>query len=348
MEALLRQSRSAVAVNPVNDRSICYMATKLSFEVLEVLDAIDRTGTFAEAAELLHRVPSTLTYLVQKLESDMDVELFDRSGRRTRLTEAGRAVVEDGRRLLDAARHLEAKAKGIRDSWESELRLCVDAILPIQSLWPYVHAFYDLEMNTQLSLSTEVLGGVWDALVTRRADLAIGAFGEPPHAANIAARPIGTLRHVFVVAPDHPLARIPEPLESETIAGYRGVVISDTSRELQRQSVATRDGQPLVIVPTLAAKLQALCEGIAVGMLPDFVAKEPIHEGRLVARRIVGVREFTNGYLAWREDKVGNALNWWIAQLDSADLLERLLTPRQESKGQPGAPACAVRYQSAE
>jgi DNA-binding transcriptional LysR family regulator len=37
------------------------MATKLSFEVLEVLDAIDRTGTFADAAELLHRVPSTLT-----------------------------------------------------------------------------------------------------------------------------------------------------------------------------------------------------------------------------------------------------------------------------------------------
>ena len=29
---------------------------KLSFEVLEALDAIDRTGTFAEAAELLHRV----------------------------------------------------------------------------------------------------------------------------------------------------------------------------------------------------------------------------------------------------------------------------------------------------
>jgi DNA-binding transcriptional LysR family regulator len=53
---------------------------KLSFEVLEALDAIDRTGTFTEAAELLHRVPSSLTYLVQKLESDLAVKLFDRSG----------------------------------------------------------------------------------------------------------------------------------------------------------------------------------------------------------------------------------------------------------------------------
>ena len=87
---------------------------KLSFEVLEALDAIDRTGTFAEAAELLHRVPSALSYLVQKLESELDVELFDRSGRRAKLTEAGRVVVEDGRRLLYAAEQLELKARRIQ------------------------------------------------------------------------------------------------------------------------------------------------------------------------------------------------------------------------------------------
>ncbi|MFP3648511.1 LysR family transcriptional regulator, partial [Paraburkholderia sp. SIMBA_054] len=88
-------------------------------------DAIDRTGTFAEAAETLHRVPSSLTYLVQKLESDMQVELFDRSGRRAKLTEAGRFLIDEGRQLLAAARHLEAKTKGIQSGWESELRICL-------------------------------------------------------------------------------------------------------------------------------------------------------------------------------------------------------------------------------
>ena len=307
------------------------MPISISFEVLEVLDAIDRTGTFAEAAETLHRVPSSLTYLVQKLESDMQVELFDRSGRRAKLTEAGRFLIDEGRQLLAAARHLEAKTKGIQSGWESELRICLDAILPSASLWPHVRAFYDLGMVTQLRLSTEVLGGVWDALVTQRADLAVGAFGEPPHASNIAARPIGTLRHVFVVAPDHPLADLPQPLESAAIARYRGVVISDTSRQLQPQSVARHDGQSVIVVPTLAAKVEALCEGIAVGMLPDRVAEGPISEGKLVARRVAGVREYTNCYLAWREDKMGRALEWWIAQLDKPDLVERFfgaLPPR--------------------
>jgi DNA-binding transcriptional LysR family regulator len=57
----------------------------LSFEVLRALDAIDRTSTFAGAAETLRKVPSSLTYLVQKLELDLGVKLFDqrRGGSRT-------------------------------------------------------------------------------------------------------------------------------------------------------------------------------------------------------------------------------------------------------------------------
>ncbi|GLU33545.1 LysR family transcriptional regulator [Trinickia caryophylli] len=296
---------------------------KLSFEALEALDAIDRTGTFAEAAELLHRAPSSLTYLVQKLESDLDVELFDRSGRRAKLTHAGRVVVEEGRRLLNAAEQLELKARRIQDGWETELRLCIDEILPFDALWPHVHAFYDLEMDTRLRLSTEVLGGSWDALLTRRADLVVGAAGDPPQLPHIVARPVGTLRHVFAVSPDHPLARLPEPLTMETIVRYRGAVISDTSRELQPRSIATGNGQPVIAVPTLAAKLAAQCEGLAVGTLPECIARRAIEAGRLVARRVTNMREETCCYLAWRDDEAGRALHWWVEQLDRPDLVER-------------------------
>jgi len=301
---------------------------KLSFEVLEALDAIDRAGTFAEAAVLIHRVPSALSYLVQKAESDLGVILFDRSGRRAQLTEAGRLLVEDGRRLLQAGRELESKVRGVHAGWEAELRLCLDEILPLPSLWPHVRAFYDMKLTTRLRLSTEVLGGVWDALVTGRADIAIGAAGEPPHAPNLAARPVGLLRHVFVVAPHHPLAAVEQPLDSDTISSHRGVVISDTSRALEPRSVAIHDGQPVIIVPTLAAKLDLLCEGMAVGMLPAPVVEEAIRQGKLVERRVIGVRDHTTCYLGWREDKTGRALKWWIDRLDQIDLISTLFRTR--------------------
>ncbi|WP_116141636.1 LysR family transcriptional regulator [Trinickia diaoshuihuensis] len=298
---------------------------KLSFEALEALDVIDRAGTFAEAAELLHRVPSSLTYLVQKLESDLGVTLFDRTGRRAKLTHAGRVVVEEGRRLLHAAEQLELKARRIQDGWESELRLCIDEILPFGALWPYVHRFYNLEMDTRLRLSTEVLGGSWDALISRRADVVVGAAGDPPQLPNIVVRPVGTLRHVFAVAPEHPLARVPEPLTLEAVARYRGAVISDTSRELAPRSVATNDGQPSIAVPTLAAKLAAQCEGLAVGTLPQCIAQRAIDEGKLVARQVTGLRDTTYCYLAWRADEAGRAAQWWVDQLDRPDLIDRFI-----------------------
>jgi DNA-binding transcriptional LysR family regulator len=44
------------------------MTLKLSLEALQVLDAIDRKGSFAAAAEDFHRVPSAVTYSVRLLE----------------------------------------------------------------------------------------------------------------------------------------------------------------------------------------------------------------------------------------------------------------------------------------
>src|ERR671930_119368 len=98
---------------------------RLSLDALAVLDAIDRRGSFAAAAEELHRVPSALSYTVQKLEEDLDLVVFDRSGHRAQLTEAGRALLEEGRRLLDQARGVEARVKKIASGWEPELILAV-------------------------------------------------------------------------------------------------------------------------------------------------------------------------------------------------------------------------------
>src|SRR4030066_57945 len=76
---------------------------RLTLDALGVLDAIERHGSFAAAAEELHRVPSAITYAVQKLEEDLGVAIFDRSGHRAQLTEAGSELLREGRRLLAAA-----------------------------------------------------------------------------------------------------------------------------------------------------------------------------------------------------------------------------------------------------
>ena len=53
------------------------MHTAITIDALKVLDAIDRKGSFAGAANELFRVPSAISYTVQKLEEDLNVAIFD-------------------------------------------------------------------------------------------------------------------------------------------------------------------------------------------------------------------------------------------------------------------------------
>src|SRR5690348_836776 len=103
---------------------------KLSLDALLVLDTIDREGSFAAAAQALYRVPSAITYTVQKLEQDLKIALFDRSGHRAKLTPAGQMLLQDGRRLLDAAATLEERIQKQASGWESELRIVVNELVP--------------------------------------------------------------------------------------------------------------------------------------------------------------------------------------------------------------------------
>ena len=62
-------------------------------ELLTLVDAIARHGSFAKAAREQGKVPSAVTYAIRKLEDGLDVLLFDRSGQRARLTPAGEALL---------------------------------------------------------------------------------------------------------------------------------------------------------------------------------------------------------------------------------------------------------------
>ena len=107
------------------------MAVKLSLEALETLDAISRKGSFSAAAESLFKVPSALTYTVRKLEEDLGVNLFNRSGHRAELTEAGAELLREGRNLLNAAAELECRVKRVASGVETELSIAISDLFSV-------------------------------------------------------------------------------------------------------------------------------------------------------------------------------------------------------------------------
>jgi DNA-binding transcriptional LysR family regulator len=298
---------------------------KLTLEALQIMDAIERLGSFAAAAAEVHRVPSALTYTVQKLEQDLDVRLFDRSGHRARLTPAGQELLQEGRQLLHAALELERRVKRVATGWETELRIALDIMIPAVQLFPLIAAFYAEESGTRIRLAYEVLAGTWDALVSGRADLALGVSGEVPAGGGYAIRMLGYKDFVFAVAPNHPLAALAEPLKREQILAHRAVAIGDSSRSLPLRSVGLLTGQDVLTVPDLEAKVAAQVAGLGCGYLPAHAAAPLAKSKRLVVKEVEEIKPSGNLYYAWRSQEKGKALRWFLKRLENQDVRASLL-----------------------
>jgi DNA-binding transcriptional LysR family regulator len=298
---------------------------KLSLDGLLVLDAIARKGSFAAAAEELHRVPSAITYTVQKLEQDLGVTLFDRSGHRARLTAAGEELLKEGRHLLRAAVDLECRVQRAAKGWETELRIAYDDLISLERLATLIAEFYEQGSGTRLRLGAEVLGGCWDALLSGRADLAVGAPSDPPLEAGYTVRPMGEIAWVFAVSPAHPLASLGRPVSSADISASRVVLVADSSRNLPPRSSGLAPGPDSLTVSTLRAKLEAQIAGLGVGFLPAHVAATALADGRLLALEVEEPKSKTRVHFAWRPRDAGKALKWWVAKLEDEKVRERLL-----------------------
>ncbi len=301
---------------------------KITLDALAMLDAIDARGSFAAAADALHRVPSALTHAVRKLEEDLGFALFEKLGRRAVLTQAGRTLLEDGRLILRAAGELERRARRVATGWEAELRIALDAVVDVAAFYPLLAEFYANYGGTRIKLLHEVFGGAWDALATARADLVIGAAGDPPAGSSYQTRPWGSVEFVFCVAPHHPLAVLSDPLPLATVRQYRAVVVADTSRQLVARSAGLLDGQDTLSVPDLAAKTAAQRAGLGIGRLPKNLAETEAAAGRLLIKRLEGDGRPIPLSLAWQTGCEGRALEWFIARLTEADCAQNLMLNR--------------------
>ncbi len=311
----------------------------LTPDALQMMDTIARTGSFAAAARELGRVPSALTYSVRQLEDALDVLLFDRSSRQARLTAAGEELLDEGRRLLAEMDAVANRVRRVATGWESALTVAADGVISRLTLFELVEGFYAQpgaggnSPGTRLRLRSEIMAGLWEALVTGQADLAIGVLMNSPAQAGIELRLLGEVDFVFAVAPHHPLAAATEPLSDAQVMAHRAVAVADSAQRLSPVTVNLLPGQDVLTVSTMPAKIEALLRCLGGGFVPEPQVREHLRAGRLVAKAVQRQRLPAQFGYAWRTAATpqprrapqGLALQWWLAQLDSPTTRRALL-----------------------
>ena len=253
---------------------------RITLDQVETLDAIERSGSFAAAAQSLGRVPSAVTYTIRNLERALELEIFDRRGHRARLTPAGRRVLELSRRLLREAADIEALADALRAGWEPRVTLVIDGLLPLAPVLASLEHFAAQRSPTRVRLLVEYLGGVRERFEAERAELMLDLeySGHPAWSAT----PLPPVEMCLVARADHWLARADRKITRRDLSEDVELSVADSSRGGSgHRHRLFFDGPQVYFFSDFHSKLEALRRGLGFGWMPEHLVRPLLERGEL-------------------------------------------------------------------
>lgn len=196
---------------------------------LEVFVTVVEQGSFSAASRVLHRSQPVISYTIANLETQLGMTLFLRGKtRRPQLTDAGRSVLEDARRMLADLDRMRARVRALTEGLEGDLGIAFTALVPMDFVVEVLHAFHHQFPTVSLHVTVGTLGVVMDALTSGRATVGFGGTMSTAGDRIVFDR-IGSSRMVPVAAPTHPLGAFGRQLDPEDVRNHTQLVVYDAS-----------------------------------------------------------------------------------------------------------------------
>ena len=181
--------------------------------------AVAQHHSFTRAAAALHVSQPALSQQVRQLEESLGAQLFDRSGRTTRLTDAGEVYLRYAKRASQELQEAKRAIHDVGDLSRGSLRVAVTPTFTSYLVGPLVEAFHSRYPNITLNLR-EIAQERMEALLLEDA-LDVGIAFDEPHAQDIDTCPLLVETLALVVGSQHPLASAssigPQALNDESM-----------------------------------------------------------------------------------------------------------------------------------
>lgn len=249
---------------------------------LEVFLAVAREGGFSRAADKLYRTQSAVSQAVRKLEQDIGEPLFDRSSRDGLLTDAGRVLQEYAERLLNLRENAREALAELRELQKGKLVVGANeftALYLLRVLGEFRKLHPAIRIVVLRSLGSQLPDDV------RRHKSEFGVLTYDARDAELASVVVYSDELIFVVPPNHPLARESKvsirQLGAESFVAH---IVSSPYREKVIQAFE-KHRTPLhmgVELPTLQAIKRFVAMGNGVAFLPEISVEDEIARGELV------------------------------------------------------------------
>jgi DNA-binding transcriptional LysR family regulator len=249
---------------------------RTSLEQWAVLAAVVDEGGYAQAATALHRSQSAVSYAVGRLQEEINLPLLVIEGRKAVLTPHGQTLLQRARGILRDMSTLELLARSLKQGWEPQLTLVVDAAFPRERLLKIVAELQQLCPNTQMQLSDAVLSGAEEAITGGLADVVVTAHVPSGYLGEF----LVDVTFVAVARPGHPLFAVGHDLSFADLTRHVQVVVRDSGVKHPRDE-GWLGAERRCTVSSMEASLATVKAGLAYAWLPEHVVAESLRNGTL-------------------------------------------------------------------
>ena len=270
---------------------------------LEVFTIVAKLRSFTQAAVRLRVRQPSVSLLVQALQRELKVKLFERLGNKIRLTRAGEELFRQSKEILAKVERVKERLGEIAGLKKGIIAIGGSGLATASFLAVAIQRFEKEHAGIEVILTIQRSDILEKKLLQGELDLAV--LGKAPQSSLLAIKPYRDEEIVVIAPPDHPLTKkrfVPLKViaNGALITHEEGTLI----RDMVEQSFAERR---IPFKPLVELKLQwggrdairsMVASGIGISLLAKCHAVSDIEAGRLKVLKVPDLQLERTMYIA--------------------------------------------------
>jgi DNA-binding transcriptional LysR family regulator len=243
------------------------------------VETVDAKG-FSSAARNLSVATSSVTRMVDSLESELGTVLLNRSTRQITVSDAGMAYYMSARKILDSVLDADEQIKDSQDEASGPLRVTVPTTFGGFVIAPHIGRF--LHQYPKLDLDLQLSDDITD-LFTQRIDLSI-RLGSAAPTEELISRPLGKFRRLVVASPEYikqyGLPQQPTDLLHHQCLRFSSQLVWTFLSEDEEQRIPIKGKLKTNNVEVIR---EVVLSGHGIALLPDWLIQQDINSGQMIS-----------------------------------------------------------------